>query len=96
MPFYLMLSRLTERGRERIKHDPDRITQVNIEIEDQGCRVVSQYALLGRYDFATLIEAPDNAHMNRLAIDLGARGTIETETLPAEPTDVFIEFMKGE
>ncbi len=71
MPFYLMLSKLTERGRDRIKHDPDRITQVNLEIEDQGCRVVSQYALLGRYDFATLIEAPDNAHMSRLAVDLG-------------------------
>ncbi len=91
-----MLSRLTERGRDRIKHNPDRITQVNLEIEDQGCRVVSQYTLLGRYDFATLIEAPDNAHMSRLAIDLGARGTIETETLPAEPTDRFVEFMKGD
>ena len=96
MPFYLMLSKLTERGRDRIKHDPDRITQVNVEIEDQCCRVISQYALLGRYDFATMIEAPDNAHMNRLAIDLGARGTIETETLPAEPTDLFIESMKSE
>ncbi len=96
MAFYLMLSRLTERGRDRIKHNPDRITQVNLEIENQGCRVVSQYALLGRYDFATLIEAPDNAHMSRLAIDLGARGTIETETLPAEPTDIFVEFMKGD
>jgi len=44
----------------------------------------------------TVIEAPDNAHMRRLAIDLGARGTIETETLPAEPTDLFIESMKGD
>ena len=96
MSYYLMLSRLTERGRDRVKHDPDRISQVNIEIEDQGCRVVFQYALLGRYDFATLIEAPDNAHMSRLAIDLGARGTIETETLPAEPTDAFIEAMKSD
>ena len=95
MPTYLMLSKLTERGRDRIKHDPERIMKVNLEIEDQGCRVVSQYALLGRYDFATVIEAPDNAHMSRLAIDLGARGTIETETLPAEPTDTFIESMKA-
>lgn len=94
MPMYLMLSKLTERGRDRIKHDPERIMKVNLEIEDQGCRVVSQYALLGRYDFATVIEAPDNAHMSRLAIDLGARGTIETETLPAEPTDTFIDSMK--
>ena len=41
MPYYLMLSILTERGRDRIKHDPDRIMQVNIGIEDQGCRVIS-------------------------------------------------------
>ena len=65
-------------------------------ISGDGCRVISQYALLGRYDFATVIEAPDNAHMSRLAIDLGARGTIETETLTAEPTDLFIESMKGD
>ena len=91
-----MLSRLTERGRDRIKHDPDRIMQVNIEIEDQSSRVISHYALLERYDFATVIEAPDNAHMSRLAIDLGARGPIETETLPAEPTDLFFESMKGD
>ena len=96
MPYHLMLSRLTERGRDRIKHDPDRIMQVNIEIEDQGCREISHYALLERHDFATVIEAPDNAHMSRLAIDLGARGTIETETLAAEPTDLFIESMKGD
>jgi uncharacterized protein with GYD domain len=96
VPSYLMLSKLTERGRDRIKHDPNRILQVNLEIEDQGCTVVSQHALLGRYDFATLIEAPDNAHMSRLVVDLGARGTIETETLPAEPTELFIAAMKGE
>jgi len=95
VPYYLMLSKLTERGRDRIKHNPDRITQVNLEIEEQDCSVVSQYALLGRYDFATLIEAPDNAHMSRLAVDLGSRGTTETETLPAEPTELFIEAMKG-
>lgn len=93
---YLMLSKSSERGRDRVKHDPDRIGQVNLEIEDQGCKVVSQYALLGRYDFATIIEAPDNAHMSRLAIDLGARGTIETETLTAEPTDEFISAMKAD
>jgi uncharacterized protein with GYD domain len=34
--------------------------------------------------------------MSRLAVDLGARGTIETETLPAEPTELFIDAMKAE
>ncbi len=96
MPYYLMLSSLTQCGRDRIKHDPDRILQVNLEIEDQGCSVVSQYALLGQYDFATLIEAPGNAHMSHLSVDLGAPGTIDTETLPVEPTELFIEAMKGD
>ena len=95
MPYYLMLSSLTECGRDRIKHDPDRILQVNLEIEEQGCSVVSQYALLGQYDFATLIEAPGNVRMSRLSVDIGAPGTINTETLPAEPTELFIEAMKG-
>ena len=33
LPSYLMLSKLTECGCDRIKHDPDRITQGSLEIE---------------------------------------------------------------
>ena len=94
MPLYLMLSRLTERGRERVKSNPDRIHEVNEEVNERGCKVVAQYALLGEYDFATIIEAPDNWNMHRLAIDLGARGTIITHTMPALRTQDFIAFMK--
>ena len=43
-----------------------------------------------------LIEVPDNAHMSRLAVDLSPRGTIETEILLVEPTELFIEVMKDE
>jgi uncharacterized protein with GYD domain len=96
MPLYLMLSKLTERGRDRVKSDPDRINEVNQEVADRGCRVISQYALLGEYDFATIIEAPDNWNMHRLAIDLGARGTIITHTMPALRTQDFVAFMKEE
>ena len=34
--------------------------------------------------------------MSRFVVDLGARGTIETETLATEPTELFIETMKGQ
>lgn len=93
MPLYLMLSKLTDRGRATVKEYPERIDQVNEEVADRGCRVVAQYALLGEYDFATIIEAPDNWNMHRLAIDLGARGTIVTNTMPALRTQDFIKFM---
>lgn len=94
MPVYMMLSRLTERGRDRVKDHPERILEVNHEVEQRGCIVVAQYALLGQFDFVTIIKAPDNEAMHRLAIELGARGTIETQTYPAIPTEDFINAMK--
>ncbi len=94
MPVYMMLSRLTERGRDRVKDHPERILEVNHEVEQRGCEVVAQYALMGRYDFVTIIKAPSNEAMHRLAIELGARGTIETQTYPAIPTEDFIAAMK--
>jgi len=96
MPFYLMLSKLTDRGRNRVRETPDRILEVNEEVKARGCRIVSQYALLGQYDFATVLEAPDNWNMHRLAIDLGARGTINTMTMPALRIADFIAFMKAQ
>lgn len=94
MPVYMMLSRLTERGRDRVKDHPERILEVNHEVEQRGCTVVAQYALMGQYDFVTIIKAPSNEAMHRLAIELGARGTIETQTYPAIPTEDFINAMK--
>ncbi len=93
MPLYLMLSKLTDRGRGTVKEHPERINEVNDEVTERGCRVVAQYALLGEYDFATIIDAPDNWNMHRLAIDLGARGSITTHTMPALRTQDFIKFM---
>lgn len=90
---YLMLSRLTDRGRDRVRSHPERILEVNHEVEMRGCHVVAQYALMGEYDFATVIEAPDNGAMMQISIELGARGTIETTTYSAIPTEQFIKMM---
>ena len=55
-----------------------------------GVKVVAQYALLGDYDFLNIIEAPDEKVMARLAVELGARGTLKTRTMPALSIDDFI------
>ncbi|MBI2165442.1 MAG: GYD domain-containing protein [Chloroflexi bacterium] len=94
MADYLMLSKLTEKGRKSIRERPDRIKEVNKEVEALGVNIVSQYALLGPYDFATIIRAGDNWEMNRIAIELGARGTMETLTMPALEVDDFITLLK--
>ncbi len=95
MPLFMMLSKLTERGRDRVAAHPERIIEVNAEVEDTGCHVLDQFALLGEYDFATIIDAPDLGTVYRVAIDLGSRGTMITCTLPAVTTDEFTGFMQA-
>ena len=93
---YIMFSKLTERGRDRVRTHPERILEVNNEVEMRGCHVVAQYAMMGDYDFVTIIEAPDNGEMSRIAIELGARGTIDTTTYSAIPIREFIEIMQND
>jgi uncharacterized protein with GYD domain len=94
MAIYIMISTLTDEGRKTIKKHPDRIEEVNREIESMGANVLAQYALLGQYDFITILNAASNEAIARISIELGSRGTVQIVTLPAIPVDEFIEKMK--
>lgn len=93
MPIYIMMSSLTEEGRKSLKNNPERIKEVNREIEKMGAKVIAQYATLGQYDFINILEAPDNESIARVSIELGSRGTVQFVTLPAIPIFDFIERM---
>jgi len=88
-----MLSTLTDEGRKTIKKHPERIEEVNREIESMGAKVLAQYALLGEYDFLNILEAPNNEAIAKLSIELGSRGTVHIITLPAIPVEDFIARM---
>jgi len=90
MPFYVVLSTLTDDGLQTLKKNPGRINEVNREIEDMGVRLVAQYGLLGPYDFVTVLEAPSNETVARLMVELGSRGTIRPLSMPAIPVEQFI------
>ena len=94
MPIYIVLSKLTEKGRETIKEKPHRIFEVNRELEEMGVKVLQQYAVLGPYDFVNIIEAPDNETVMKMSIDLGSRGTVELMSLPALRVDEFLKIIK--
>lgn len=94
MATYIMLSTLTEEGAETVKERPERIKEVNREIEALGVKVVSQYAVLGPYDFVNIVEAPDNETIARVSVELASRGSIKIQTLAAIPIDEFIAKFK--
>jgi uncharacterized protein with GYD domain len=93
MPTYVMLSTLGPDGHARLRDQPDRLRQVNADVERMGVRVLQQYALLGPYDFLNILEAPDEVTMARVASTLAARGTLKTLTLTAIDVDDFIASM---
>jgi uncharacterized protein with GYD domain len=96
MATYILLSTLTDEGRKTIKGRPERIQEVNKEIEAMGARVVDQYAVLGGYDFVSILEAVDNETVARISVELGARGTVQITTLPAIPIPDFVGRLKGQ
>jgi uncharacterized protein with GYD domain len=83
MPTYILLSRLSTQGVQTLKANPDRLREVNKDVEELGARVLHQWATLGEWDFVNIVEAPDAQTIARVSVALGARGSTRIVTLPA-------------
>lgn len=95
MPKFIMLSTLGPEGAATLRENPERVKAVNAEVEALGVKVLEQFALLGSYDFLNVLDAPDEKTMAKVALVLGARGTVKTLTMAAIPVDEFIESLRG-
>ncbi len=96
MATFIMLSRLSPEGMKTLRSNPERLREVNQEVEGFGARVVQQYALLGPYDFITVLEAPDAGTVSRVSVELSSRATASYETLSAIEVEEFISRIRGE
>ena len=94
MSIYLMLTTLTDAGRLNLQEDPEILNQFNKEVEYLGVKVKCQYALLGQYDFVSILEAPSNEAIAKLAIRLSSHGTMQTVTMAAITLDNLIATLK--
>ena len=96
MTKYIIISRLTDDGAKTLKRNSSRIKEVNKEVEKMGVTILSQYALLGAYDFVNIIEAPSDEVAAKIAIRLSATGAVQPLTLAAISLDRLIEALKEE
>jgi len=79
---------------QTLKSNPDRLRQVNQDLEELGCNVLHQWATLGEFDFVNVVEAPDIPTMARVSVALAARGSIKIQTLPALDVDEFLRTLE--
>jgi len=94
MSIYIIISNLTDEGAKTLKKNPGRVKEVNAELKDMGVKVLDQYAVLGNFDFLTVVEADDEATVGKAIVEILSRGSIKTATYKAIPIDEFIESLK--
>ncbi|HKZ57034.1 MAG TPA: GYD domain-containing protein [Thermodesulfovibrionales bacterium] len=95
MAYYVILSSLTDDGRKTIKEHPERILEVNKELEEKlGVKVKEQFAVLGPYDFVNIVEAENNETVMKMSVELSSRGSVNLLTLPAIPVKDLIKKLK--
>ena len=90
MPIYIMLSTLSQQGVQTLRSNPDRLREVNRDVEELGAKVLYQWATLGEFDFVSIVEAENEAAIARISVALAARGSTKIRTLPALTIDDFL------
>ena len=90
MPVFILLSTLSQQGVQTLKSNPERLREVNQDVEELGAKVLHQWATLGGFDFVNVVEAPDVETIARASLSIAARGSVRIETLPALDIDQFL------
>jgi len=90
MPIYILLSTLSQQGVQTLRSNPDRLREVNRDVEELGAKVLHQWATLGEFDFVNIVEAADEAAIARISVALAARGSTKIRTLPALTIEDFL------
>jgi uncharacterized protein with GYD domain len=91
MPVFILLSTLSQQGVQTLKSNPERLRQVNHDVEELGAKVLHQWATLGEFDFVSVVEAPDIETVAKISVALGARGSTRIQTLPALEIDALLQ-----
>jgi uncharacterized protein with GYD domain len=84
MPTYAMLGNYTQQGISVVKDQgPDRVEGIKQAFKDAGGELKDFYLLMGQYDFLIMADLPDDETVARMAMNIGAMGTVRTTTMRA-------------
>jgi uncharacterized protein with GYD domain len=86
-----MLSTLTDQGLRTLQSNPERLREVNRDVEELGAKVLHQWGAIGQFDFVNVVEAPDAATVAKVSVALGARGSAKLQSYELLEIDTILE-----
>jgi uncharacterized protein with GYD domain len=96
MGTFVLLTTLSPEGAQAIRRNPSQLQLDAVVLEKLGGQVLGQWALLGPYDFLTVIEAADERAAASIAVELAARSSSRVQPMAAIPLDVYLERLSPE
>jgi uncharacterized protein with GYD domain len=88
---YVELIQLTPEGRETLEQAPEYLEKFRHIAEEEGGILEDTYAVMGPWDFISIVQYPDNAAAFRALAKIGKLEVVKTETFPIEKVDVFFK-----
>jgi uncharacterized protein with GYD domain len=89
MATYVILINYTQYGVENMKDSPARLDEARQAFRAMGAELHAFYLTMGQYDAVVIGEAPDDETVAKLALMIGGRGAVRTETLRAFTEDEY-------
>jgi uncharacterized protein with GYD domain len=89
MGTYISLVNYTQQGIEKVKESPHRLDAVKKVYEAAGGKLLQFYLVMGRYDVVVIGEAPDEKAAAKIALTIGSKGAVRTETFRAFTEDEY-------
>ena len=83
MATYITLVKYTQKGIESIKESPQRLDAAKEAFKAFGSELKAFYLVMGRYDIVLISEAPNDETVAKVALAIGSRGAVKTETFRA-------------
>ena len=95
MPKYIVLGKYTAQGIAHIKDGPQRTQNARNAFAAAGGKMLDFNLTMGRYDFVTQVEAPDDETFTRVLLTIASAGNITTETLRAFTEEEYARIAAG-
>jgi uncharacterized protein with GYD domain len=94
MPLYITLGSYTQHGIQNIKDSPERLENAKKVFKSLGGELKFFYYTMGRYDFVSIGEFPDDNAATKAILIISGKGSVRTETLKATSVDEMKKILK--